>query len=138
MTHRTKHTGVVRSRLVPVIASKPTLESSGKENVSFGTGKHPEILDYKPSKEPLFTKEKDVRLALGKGTKVGRTCSSIGNIGLAVIKLNHIQLPQGLVIDSKMAEAEFVGTGEKELVLDDGTRLRAFSSTILDGYFQSK
>ncbi|KAI8096655.1 uncharacterized protein BX664DRAFT_324547 [Halteromyces radiatus] len=81
LTIRTYHTGVVRKRIVPVQLYKPgdniPQTQSVNRQVTLPT-------DYRP--------QLDINLTNGTSKRgVGKTCSGIHNIGLALMRLEHIE-----------------------------------------------
>jgi folate-binding Fe-S cluster repair protein YgfZ len=78
LTIRTHHTGVVRKRLVPVQCFD---------------GSAPHEMRYHP--QPVLKPGQDI-FVQGKDKPVGRVGSTVGNIGLALLRLEHLQNPLGL------------------------------------------
>ncbi|KAJ3366574.1 ccr4 associated factor [Kappamyces sp. JEL0680] len=111
LTHRTKHVGVVRKRLAPVMAYVPEspVPTSLKHISSNETSIDPNA-EIKLKSEKHLTKRSAI---LGKTTG-----SQIGNLGLAVIKLDHV--------------AGLQSSEEQEpLVLPSGQPIVAFRSPVL-------
>ncbi|KAL8795091.1 MAG: hypothetical protein Q9195_002388 [Heterodermia aff. obscurata] len=77
LTIRTRHTGVVRKRILPVQL--------------YGSGAAPEILEYRPSPS-VATPPNDTNInrSAGKGRSVGKWLGGIGNIGLALCRLENM------------------------------------------------
>lgn len=83
LTHRTKHLGVVRKRLVRLLALPPD-STSFEKGLQFNYIPSPNSI---PANTQLFlVRDRDK----AKRKAVGRTGSWIGNIGLGVVKLEHV------------------------------------------------
>ncbi|CAF9904166.1 MAG: Iron-sulfur clusters incorporation protein [Heterodermia speciosa] len=77
LTIRTRHTGVVRKRILPVQL--------------YGSGVAPEILEYRPSSSVVIPpKDTNINRSPGKGRSVGKWLGGIGNIGLALCRLENM------------------------------------------------
>ena len=77
LTIRTRHTGVVRKRILPVQL--------------YGSGIAPEILEYRPSSSVVMPpKDTNISRSAGKGRSVGKWLGGIGNVGLALCRLENM------------------------------------------------
>lgn len=78
LTIRTRHTGVVRKRILPVQL--------------YDSGTAPDILGYRPDSsvviQPYGTNI--INISTGKGRSVGKWLGGIGNIGLALCRLENM------------------------------------------------
>jgi len=111
LTIRTKHTGVVRKRVLPVMVYK---------------GEEPRRLEYKPEEVPHphpFEGGMGIKKIGGK-RPVGKWIGGVGNVGLAVCRL------EAMTAVRLGGEAELTGWQEgDEFTIDgaeDGVRVKAF------------
>ncbi|ORZ01889.1 hypothetical protein BCR42DRAFT_429821 [Absidia repens] len=95
LTIRTYHTGVVRKRIVPVQFYK---EGESVPDTQF--------VDRKIQLPDTYQCQSDIRLANGSSKRgVGKTCSGVHNIGLSLMRLEHVEKavagePVGFKIDN--------------------------------------
>ena len=110
LTHRTKHVGVVRKRIAPFMIYS---------DVNYP----PKSLNFISEQTSLQGKEEEIKLetekdSIKRNAIIGKTCASrLGNLGLALVKLDHIH-KEGVVLPP--------------LVLPNGTFVRFFSSPTLE------
>ncbi|KAI7866645.1 hypothetical protein BDF14DRAFT_1882423 [Spinellus fusiger] len=100
LTIRTHHTGVVRKRLMPV-------QFYSQENDSTV----PTVMAVdRTSRSDLPPPQTDIKLAGGSSKRsVGKTASSIHNIGLALMRLEHVEaLAQGQPISFQVAHSSLL------------------------------
>lgn len=77
LTIRTKHTGVVRKRILPVQL--------------YEHGEAPKALEYDPSSSiRIPPKDTNIKKASGKGRSTGKWLGGVGNIGLALCRLENM------------------------------------------------
>ena len=77
LTIRTRHTGVVRKRILPVQL--------------YGSGSAPEILEYRPNSSVMIPPgDASITRSAGKGRSVGKWLGGIGNIGFALCRLENM------------------------------------------------
>ena len=77
LTIRTRHTGVVRKRILPVQL--------------YDSGIAPEILEYRPSSSVVVPpSDTNISRSAGKGRSVGKWLGGVGNIGLALCRLENM------------------------------------------------
>ena len=77
LTIRTRHTGVVRKRILPVQL--------------YGSGMAPEILEYRPSSSAVIPPNgTNINHSAGRGRSAGKWLGGIGNIGLALCRLENM------------------------------------------------
>ncbi|KAG6995547.1 transferase caf17 [Physcia stellaris] len=77
LTIRTKHTGVVRKRILPVQL--------------YESGEAPKSLEYDPSSSiRIPPKDTNIKKLSGKGRSTGKWLGGVGNIGLALCRLENM------------------------------------------------
>ncbi|KAH9274059.1 hypothetical protein BASA83_003701 [Batrachochytrium salamandrivorans] len=125
LTIRTYHTGVTRKRIVPVQIYRETdpPPSSLTLDRSFSIEHPPSQSDIKMSSYDPAT----MPAVRGKGI-VGKYCGGLYNIGLALVKLDHVSWPPGeCTVDPQHELNDSTEVFDPVLILANGLRAKAFA-----------
>ncbi|KAF8535330.1 hypothetical protein BDD12DRAFT_938392, partial [Trichophaea hybrida] len=110
LTIRTKHTGVVRKRVLPVVV--------------YREGKEPGGLEFRPEEGVGVEKGAGIKKVMGGKRAVGKWIGGVGNVGLAVCRI------EAMTKVRLGGEAEGLGWKEgDEFMIDgveEGVRVKAF------------
>nr|KAJ3422511.1 ccr4 associated factor [Polyrhizophydium stewartii] len=120
LTIRTYHTGVTRKRIVPIQIFKA--DQALPTQLTLDRGVSFELPESQSDLKPVGAAEKSTR---GRGTgAVGKFCSGMNNIGLALVRLEHVHSSSG---SQQILGEDAPGAPPGDLVLSNGLHARAFA-----------